>query len=126
MWRWDFAWPELKLALELDGRGRHQTVDGTRKDCEKRNTGVCMGWRVLVYPSLDKQDAALWVETVHAAIRTLQGRPYVVVESKPPQRRVKKQRRELTLAEQRARTRAEQAEAKAERRASKLAGRPAS
>ena len=50
-WRFDFAFPEHKIALEVEGGiwggGRHITPDGFYKDMEKYNTAACMGWRVL-------------------------------------------------------------------------------
>lgn len=52
-WRFDFAWPALKLAVEIEGRGRHQTVVGCRKDFDKYNTAVELGWRVLHFPATD-------------------------------------------------------------------------
>jgi very-short-patch-repair endonuclease len=67
-WRFDFAWPELMLALEIDGgiyvRGRHVTPVGFRKDCEKLNTALTLGWRVLrVVPDHIKSGEALeWVQ----------------------------------------------------------------
>ncbi len=70
-WRFDFAWPELKLAVELDGRGRHQTVKGTRGDCEKLNAAVILGWRVLRYPATDIANVDAWVSEVQAAIFAL-------------------------------------------------------
>lgn len=48
-WRFDFAWPDKKVAVECDGMvwqaggGRHNTD----ADREKINTAVMMGWRVL-------------------------------------------------------------------------------
>ena len=63
-WRWDFALPAIKLAVEIDGRGRHQTVQGVRNDCAKANAAVALGWRVLRFPATDKARAAEWVETV--------------------------------------------------------------
>jgi very-short-patch-repair endonuclease len=67
-WRFDFAWPTIKLAVELDGRGRHQTVKGTRDDCEKHNAAVLLGWRVLRYPATDIKDVEQWVDEIHAAM----------------------------------------------------------
>lgn len=50
-WRFDFAWPELMLAVEIEGHGgaksRHTTFTGYTKDCEKYNEAVILGWRVL-------------------------------------------------------------------------------
>jgi hypothetical protein len=45
-WRFDFAWPELQVALEIEGRGRHQTVAGYREDCVKYNAATLLGWAV--------------------------------------------------------------------------------
>ena len=50
-WLFDFAWPDAKLAVEVEGavfvRGRHTRGSGFTQDCEKYNTAVLMGWRVL-------------------------------------------------------------------------------
>jgi hypothetical protein len=51
-WKYDFAWPSLKVAVELHGGGgksRHTTVAGHAKDCEKMNAGAATGWRLLQY-----------------------------------------------------------------------------
>jgi very-short-patch-repair endonuclease len=49
--RFDRAWPSIKLAVELEGgiwiRGRHTRPAGYEADCEKYNLAVCNGWRVL-------------------------------------------------------------------------------
>lgn len=52
-WRFDFAWPALKIAVEIQGRGRHQTVIGERCDYEKHRAAVMQGWKVLFYPASD-------------------------------------------------------------------------
>ena len=52
-WRLDFAWPAEKLAVEIEGRGRHQTFVGFRNDCEKYNAALQLGWRVLRFPAAD-------------------------------------------------------------------------
>lgn len=67
-WRFDFAWPTERVALEIEGRGRHQTVAGTRRDCEKYNTATLMGWRVLRVPATDVGGVQLWVELVWACL----------------------------------------------------------
>lgn len=50
-WRFDFCWPERKVAVEVDGGtfsgGRHSRGLGYEKDCEKINSAVLQGWRVL-------------------------------------------------------------------------------
>ena len=52
-WRLDFAWPAEKLAVEIEGRGRHQTFVGFRNDCEKYAHALLLGWRVLRFPAAD-------------------------------------------------------------------------
>ena len=63
-WRFDFAFPSLKVAIEIDGRGRHQTVVGARNDCEKHNEAVRLGWRVIRFPATDAKLASDWARTV--------------------------------------------------------------
>jgi hypothetical protein len=50
-WRFDFAWPDRMLALEVEGGiwsgGRHTRGAGFEADCEKYNTATISGWRVL-------------------------------------------------------------------------------
>lgn len=63
-WRWDICFPSQKLAIEIDGRGRHQTVAGARSDSEKHNEAVRRGWRVLRFPATDKARASEWASLV--------------------------------------------------------------
>lgn len=53
-WRFDFANPSLKIAVECEGgvwvRGRHNRGIGFLNDMEKYNEAAIMGWRVLRYP----------------------------------------------------------------------------
>lgn len=53
MWRFDFAWPEVWLAVEVEGGiwtgGRHTTGAGFQADTIKYNIAVEMGWRVFRY-----------------------------------------------------------------------------
>lgn len=53
-WRFDFAWPDHRLAVEVEGgeyvRGRHQRVGGFQRDTQKYNEAVMLGWRVLRFP----------------------------------------------------------------------------
>jgi hypothetical protein len=50
-WRFDYAWLEQKVALEVDGGvwtgGRHTRGAGFVKDMEKLNAAVVAGWRVV-------------------------------------------------------------------------------
>lgn len=50
-WRFDFAWPEKKVALEVHGGvrtgGRHVQPEGFHKDMEKMTAGAVRGWRIL-------------------------------------------------------------------------------
>ena len=51
-WRMDVAWPTHKIAVECDGgiwiTGGHCRGAQIKKDWEKRNTAVSMGWRVFL------------------------------------------------------------------------------
>lgn len=50
MWRFDFAHPESRVAIELEGgvwsQGRHVRGRGFEGDCEKYNEAALEGWRV--------------------------------------------------------------------------------
>lgn len=63
-WRFDFAWPESKVAVEVEGGhwtgGRHTRGAGFEADCEKYMEAMVMGWRVLrVTASLVRSGRAL-------------------------------------------------------------------
>ena len=49
-WRFDFAWPHAKFAVEVEGLthdgGRHQRMGGFEKDCEKYEAAMLQGWTV--------------------------------------------------------------------------------
>lgn len=58
-WRFDFAWPDQKIAVEVEGvthfgknkngtmrLGRHQTSEGLTNDCEKYGEAMLLGWTV--------------------------------------------------------------------------------
>lgn len=55
--RFDWAIPELKLAIEYEGlfseKSGHTTVTGYTKDCEKYNQAALLGWKVLRYTALN-------------------------------------------------------------------------
>ncbi len=49
--RFDFAWPEAKVYVEVEGgvwvRGRHNRPKGFNTDAEKYNLAALLGWRGL-------------------------------------------------------------------------------
>ena len=66
-WRFDFAWPSHKLALEVEGgaftAGRHTRGVGFTKDLEKYSEAAAMGWRIIrVLPrQLESEQTIAWI-----------------------------------------------------------------
>lgn len=54
-WRFDFALPERRIAIEVEGgvfsQGRHTRGVGFMKDCEKYNAATALGWRIFRFPA---------------------------------------------------------------------------
>lgn len=52
-WRFDYACPQFKIAIEQEGgiwtKGRHLTGKGFLADMEKYNEATVMGWHLLRY-----------------------------------------------------------------------------
>ena len=50
-WRFDYAWPAHRVALEVEGgvwtNGRHTRGSGYLKDVEKYNRAASLGWRLI-------------------------------------------------------------------------------
>lgn len=50
-WRFDFAIPELLIAIEVEGGvwtyGRHNRAEGFLRDMQKYNSAAAFGWRIL-------------------------------------------------------------------------------
>lgn len=71
-WRLDFAWPDLKLAVEVDG-GVHRLADRFDSDIDKHNALVLAGWLYLRFdPERIKSGTA--VDTIRAAIAARESR----------------------------------------------------
>lgn len=63
-WRFDLAWPDRMVAVEVDGGawigGRHTSGAGFEADCLKLSTAAAHGWRVLrVTPRMIHDGVAL-------------------------------------------------------------------
>lgn len=88
-WRFDFAVPALKLAVEYDGHGAtggaghvggHGSLSGMAGDAEKFNTAQAEGWRVLRFCALhfrlrdrNKHKLTSPLEMIEAAVRMISG-----------------------------------------------------
>jgi len=65
-WRFDFAWPEYKVAIECEGaiwsQGRHTRGLGFQKDCTKYNEAALDGWLVIRVTAkhIDSGRALVW------------------------------------------------------------------
>ena len=59
-WRFDFAWPAKRVAVEVDGgifiRGRHVDPIGGHNDRSKHNAATAIGWKVLRYDARHLSD----------------------------------------------------------------------
>lgn len=72
-WRFDLAFPSQKVAIELDGFGfGHQSIAQRKKDNEKANTAVELGWRVLRFTVDDLKPGKIEA-TVELVCRVLCG-----------------------------------------------------
>lgn len=66
--RFDFCWPDLKFAVEVEGgtwqNGRHSRGSGFEKDCEKYNEAILEGYHVLRVTANQVKDgrAVNWIE----------------------------------------------------------------
>ena len=72
-WRFDFAWPRRRVAVELEGGtwtgGRHVRGDGFARDCEKYNLAALHGWRVIrLTAGMLEDDPVRWIGQVREAV----------------------------------------------------------
>lgn len=67
-WRFDFAWPDHLLAVEVQGGlwifGRHQQPQALLAEHEKLAAAAARGWRVMFVSgeSIASGDAVRWIE----------------------------------------------------------------
>ena len=71
-WALDFAFPDAMLAVEVDGGtwigGAHSRGAGQRRDAEKQNAAVVLGWHVMRATSdMVKDESA--ADTIEAYLR---------------------------------------------------------
>lgn len=71
--RFDFAWPEQRVAVELQGglwvKGRHVRGAGYERDCEKLALAQRLGWRVFYLTrGMLESDPLLWFGIVAEAV----------------------------------------------------------
>jgi len=73
--RWDWAWKEHRVALEVQGgvwtRGRHTRGAGYSRDTEKLNEGQLAGWLVL-YATTQQVSSGQALEWVRRALEVRQ------------------------------------------------------
>lgn len=73
LWRFDFAWPGQKIALEIDGNAWHVRGGGRHSsaaDLEKMSAAAALGWRVFrLSPSMLKNDPSYWVGIIEKSLR---------------------------------------------------------
>lgn len=59
--RFDYAFPDIKLAIEYEGinskNSRHTNIKGYTNDCIKYNLATLNGWHVLRYTCINITDA---------------------------------------------------------------------
>jgi len=72
-WRFDFAWPKKRVALEVQGgifsRGRHARPRGMLNDYEKASEAAILGWRLLMVTGVEISNG----EAIDRVKRMLEG-----------------------------------------------------
>jgi very-short-patch-repair endonuclease len=83
-WRFDFAFPLHRLAVEIEGlvvmrvngellvKGRHASISGFKEDCEKYAWAVILGWRVLRFEQSQVRDKTA-IDMTARALAALEG-----------------------------------------------------
>ena len=67
-WRFDWAIPELMIAVEYEGifskKSRHTTAKGFTGDAEKYNKAQQLGWKVYRYTAINYNDLSIDLITI--------------------------------------------------------------
>lgn len=72
-YRWDLAWPDHMLLVEVQGgiwgKGGHSSGTGIERDTEKLALAILRGWRVLQVTTRQIRDgrALAWIQAALAA-----------------------------------------------------------
>jgi hypothetical protein len=103
-WSFDFAWPELRVAVEIQGgtfiRGRHVTAQGYWGDRIKVNAALRLDWKVFELVAADVEDPRvhrelLWelAERAAAPPHPRCGAPFLDVFAESKSKRAKRKPR---------------------------------
>ena len=72
-WRFDFAWPDIKVAVEVEGgiwtRGGHSRGAGMVKDAEKYNEAAILGWLLIRVTGVTISNGVA-LETIERAVKS--------------------------------------------------------
>lgn len=80
LFRFDFAWPDAKLAVECQGgtwsskRMGHSSGSGIQRDMAKANEAQLQGWLILAYSDHGINDGSM-VKDVRRALESRRGAP---------------------------------------------------
>jgi very-short-patch-repair endonuclease len=89
-WSFDFAWPEQRIAVEVEGvsvhkadgmfviGGRHGSIAGFKEDCEKYAWAAVMGWRVMRFEQ-GQVKAGLAIDMLVRLFAAVNGSPVLEV-----------------------------------------------
>lgn len=73
-WRFDFAFPELYIAIEIQGFGTgHTSYTGMQRDYEKHNSAMAIGWGIVYLMSSDLTQVRI-KSTIHMITSILETR----------------------------------------------------
>ena len=86
-WRMDFAWPDAKVYVEIDGLGGvggsvggHRTITGFLRDIRKHNAATVHGWRLYRVTTLDIRGNIRTQQKMLNTIRSLIGLQPISIE----------------------------------------------